>query len=275
MHRVTDATRAQVAARRGRARLPARTCWPATSPPAAPGRSRWWCRTSTRRTSPNCCRRSSAPPASRGYNVLIDQTDGDAEHEKLFLIPRLRATALRRDDLQPARVWPRRTCRPRPEPAPRRPRRAGQSTAASTTSASTTSPRPARPRPPDRPRAAPYRRDRRPALPHRRGGPAAHAGLPAGPRAPPGCPFDEELVISTAALQPLRRRRRHGPLLDLEEPPDAVFCYSDLVASGALHTLASARAARSRGRRRRRLRRHRGRPVRQPVRSRRSRRTRS
>ncbi|OAH14314.1 LacI family DNA-binding transcriptional regulator [Streptomyces jeddahensis] len=53
-----------------------------------------------------------------------------------------------------------------------------------------------------------------------------------------GIPVREELVISTPRFNRSDGARAMAHLLDLEEPPDAVFCYSDLVALGALHTLA-------------------------------------
>jgi LacI family repressor for deo operon, udp, cdd, tsx, nupC, and nupG len=54
-----------------------------------------------------------------------------------------------------------------------------------------------------------------------------------------GIPVREELVISTPRFNRSDGATAMAHLLDLEEPPDAVFCYSDLVALGALHTLAS------------------------------------
>ena len=53
-----------------------------------------------------------------------------------------------------------------------------------------------------------------------------------------GLPLREELIISTPRFNRSDGARAMAHLLDLEEPPDAVFCYSDLVALGALHTLA-------------------------------------
>ena len=53
-------------------------------------------------------------------------------------------------------------------------------------------------------------------------------------------------------------------LLDRADPPDAVFCYSDLVALGAIHTAGQPGPAGAGGRRGDRLRRHRGRRVLQP-----------
>ncbi|MEU3342223.1 LacI family DNA-binding transcriptional regulator [Streptomyces sp. NPDC006668] len=53
-----------------------------------------------------------------------------------------------------------------------------------------------------------------------------------------GIPVREELVISTPRFNRSDGASAMAHLLDLEEPPDAVFCYSDLVALGALHTLA-------------------------------------
>lgn len=54
-----------------------------------------------------------------------------------------------------------------------------------------------------------------------------------------GLPVREELIISTPRFNRSDGASAMAHLLDLEEPPDAVFCYSDLVALGALHTLAS------------------------------------
>ncbi|MFF4259744.1 LacI family DNA-binding transcriptional regulator [Streptomyces sp. NPDC001663] len=55
-----------------------------------------------------------------------------------------------------------------------------------------------------------------------------------------GLPVSEELIVSTPRFNRSDGATAMAHLLDdLEEPPDAVFCYSDLVALGALHTLAS------------------------------------
>ncbi|WP_449351886.1 substrate-binding domain-containing protein [Streptomyces shaanxiensis] len=54
-----------------------------------------------------------------------------------------------------------------------------------------------------------------------------------------GIPVREELIISTPRFNRSDGASAMAHLLDLEEPPDAVFCYSDLVALGALHTLAA------------------------------------
>ncbi|MEU1318170.1 LacI family DNA-binding transcriptional regulator [Streptomyces tibetensis] len=54
-----------------------------------------------------------------------------------------------------------------------------------------------------------------------------------------GLPVREELVVSTPRFNRADGATAMAHLLDLEEPPDAVFCYSDLVALGALHTLAA------------------------------------
>ena len=54
-----------------------------------------------------------------------------------------------------------------------------------------------------------------------------------------GLPVREELVVSTPRFNRSDGATAMAHLLDLEEPPDAVFCYSDLVALGALHTLAA------------------------------------
>jgi DNA-binding LacI/PurR family transcriptional regulator len=54
-----------------------------------------------------------------------------------------------------------------------------------------------------------------------------------------GLPVREEFVISTPRFNRSDGAAAMAHLLDLEEPPDAVFCYSDLVALGAVHTLVS------------------------------------
>ncbi|MFF3501527.1 LacI family DNA-binding transcriptional regulator [Streptomyces sp. NPDC003247] len=54
-----------------------------------------------------------------------------------------------------------------------------------------------------------------------------------------GLPVHEDLIISTPRFNRADGATAMAHLLDREEPPDAVFCYSDLVALGAMHTLAS------------------------------------
>jgi LacI family transcriptional regulator, repressor for deo operon, udp, cdd, tsx, nupC, and nupG len=54
-----------------------------------------------------------------------------------------------------------------------------------------------------------------------------------------GVPVREEYVVATPRFNRSDGATAMAHLLDLAEPPDAVFCYSDLVALGALHTLAS------------------------------------
>jgi DNA-binding LacI/PurR family transcriptional regulator len=54
-----------------------------------------------------------------------------------------------------------------------------------------------------------------------------------------GMPVREELIIGTPRFNRADGAGAMAHLLDLDEPPDAVFCYSDLVALGAMHTLAS------------------------------------
>ncbi|WP_245673985.1 MULTISPECIES: LacI family DNA-binding transcriptional regulator [Actinoplanes] len=49
----------------------------------------------------------------------------------------------------------------------------------------------------------------------------------------------EDLVIGTPRFNRPDGAHAMARLLDLEEPPDAVFCYSDLVALGAIHTIVS------------------------------------
>ncbi|MBT0772584.1 LacI family DNA-binding transcriptional regulator [Kineosporia sp. J2-2] len=58
---------------------------------------------------------------------------------------------------------------------------------------------------------------------------AAHAAA--------GLPLDESLIIGTPRFNRLDGATAMESLLRLDNPPDAVFCYSDLVASGAIHTL--------------------------------------
>ena len=58
---------------------------------------------------------------------------------------------------------------------------------------------------------------------------AAHAAA--------GRPVDESLIIRTARFNRADGAAAMARLLDRDDPPDAVFCYSDLVASGAIHTL--------------------------------------
>jgi LacI family repressor for deo operon, udp, cdd, tsx, nupC, and nupG len=48
---------------------------------------------------------------------------------------------------------------------------------------------------------------------------------------------DESLVISTPRFNRADGAHAMAGLLDRPDPPDAVFCYSDLVALGAIHTL--------------------------------------
>lgn len=54
-----------------------------------------------------------------------------------------------------------------------------------------------------------------------------------------GRPVDEELVVPTPRFNRSDGAWAMARLLELENPPDAVFCYSDLVALGAMHTLAA------------------------------------
>jgi DNA-binding LacI/PurR family transcriptional regulator len=60
---------------------------------------------------------------------------------------------------------------------------------------------------------------------------AAHAAA--------GLPVDESLIIGTPRFNRIDGATAMAALLDRDDPPDAVFCYSDLVASGAIHTLLS------------------------------------
>ncbi|WP_433462180.1 LacI family DNA-binding transcriptional regulator [Spirillospora sp. CA-128828] len=53
-----------------------------------------------------------------------------------------------------------------------------------------------------------------------------------------GVLVDENLIIATPRFNRSDGAGAMAHLLELDEPPDAVFCYSDLVALGAMHTLA-------------------------------------
>jgi LacI family repressor for deo operon, udp, cdd, tsx, nupC, and nupG len=48
---------------------------------------------------------------------------------------------------------------------------------------------------------------------------------------------DESLIIVTPRFNRIDGAQAMSALLDRDDPPDAVFCYSDLVASGAIHTI--------------------------------------
>lgn len=52
-----------------------------------------------------------------------------------------------------------------------------------------------------------------------------------------GLPVDESLIIPTPRFNRADGAGAMRLLLDRDHPPDAVFCYSDLVALGALHTV--------------------------------------
>ena len=52
-----------------------------------------------------------------------------------------------------------------------------------------------------------------------------------------GLPVDDSLIISTARFNRIDGATAMAALLDRDDRPDAVFCYSDLVASGAIHTI--------------------------------------
>jgi DNA-binding LacI/PurR family transcriptional regulator len=54
-----------------------------------------------------------------------------------------------------------------------------------------------------------------------------------------GLPVHEELIIRTPRFNRADGAGAMARLLDRPDPPDAVFCYSDLVALGAIHTLVS------------------------------------
>ncbi|MFC7527295.1 LacI family DNA-binding transcriptional regulator [Actinoplanes sp. GCM10030250] len=54
-----------------------------------------------------------------------------------------------------------------------------------------------------------------------------------------GLAVREDLIIGTPRFNRIDGAQAMAHLLDLENPPDAVFCYSDLVALGAIHTIVS------------------------------------
>jgi LacI family repressor for deo operon, udp, cdd, tsx, nupC, and nupG len=60
---------------------------------------------------------------------------------------------------------------------------------------------------------------------------AAHQGA--------GLPIDESLIIGTPRFNRVDGAQAMELLLEKDDPPDAVFCYSDLVASGAIHAALS------------------------------------
>ncbi|MER6125587.1 LacI family DNA-binding transcriptional regulator [Streptomyces sp. NPDC001795] len=175
----------------------------------------------------------------QGYNVLIDQTDGDAEHEKLFLsggsqhllfdgvifspLGLAQSDLSERDASLPLVVLGERVSNGTFDHIGIDDVTASREATEHLLGLG-------------RRRVAAIGR---PALPHRRGGPAAHPRLPFGPRAgrhtrPGG------VRHLHPALQPLRRRHRHGPPAGPRRTSGrGLFFYSDLVALGALHTLAS------------------------------------
>jgi DNA-binding LacI/PurR family transcriptional regulator len=52
-------------------------------------------------------------------------------------------------------------------------------------------------------------------------------------------PVHEDLIIRTPRFNRVDGARAMAHLLDSGDPPDVVFCYSDLVALGAIHTLVT------------------------------------
>jgi DNA-binding LacI/PurR family transcriptional regulator len=62
-----------------------------------------------------------------------------------------------------------------------------------------------------------------------RGFRAAHAAA--------GREIDESLIVRTRRFNRIDGAQAMAALLDRADPPDAVFCFSDLVASGAIHTI--------------------------------------
>lgn len=171
----------------------------------------------------------------QGYNVLIDQTDGDAEHEKLFLsggsqhllfdgvifspLGLAQSDLSERDASLPLVVLGERV---------------SDGTFDHIGIDDVTASREATEHPLalGRRRVAaigdqPYRTGEAAQL-RTRGYRLAHERA--------GIPVREEFVISTPRFNRSDGATAMAHLLDLEEPPDAVFCYSAL---GALHTLAS------------------------------------
>ena len=70
----------------------------------------------------------------------------------------------------------------------------------------------------------------------RRDRPAAAARLPGG-AAPHGLPADPDLVVTTAGIHPCRGSAAVDRLLALDRAADAIFCFNDLLALGALRRL--------------------------------------
>ncbi len=174
----------------------------------------------------------------RGYNVLIDQTEGDAEHEKLFLTRGSQhllfdgvifsPLGLAQSDL---------SVRDASLPLVVLGERVSDGSFDHIGIDDVTASRQATEHLLDlgRRRVAaigdqPYRTGEAAQL-RTRGFRLAHERA--------GLPVHEELIISTPRFNRSDGATAMAHLLDLEEPPDAVFCYSDLVALGALHTLAS------------------------------------
>jgi DNA-binding LacI/PurR family transcriptional regulator len=54
-----------------------------------------------------------------------------------------------------------------------------------------------------------------------------------------GLPVREEFIVRRPRFNRADGAAAMAHLLDLDDPPDAVFCYSDLVALGAVHTLVA------------------------------------
>lgn len=52
-----------------------------------------------------------------------------------------------------------------------------------------------------------------------------------------GLPYDPDLVVQTPHYHRLDGAKAAAELLDQGDRPDAIFCYTDLIAIGALHTL--------------------------------------
>ena len=90
-----------------------------------------------------------------------------------------------------------------------------------------------------------------------RHGPGAAAWLPPGPQGGPACLRPRPRHRASRTSSRADGAHRDAELLALPEPPDAVFCFNDLMAIGALRALRRGRRAGAGGGRHRRLRRHR------------------
>ena len=169
-----------------------------------------------------------------GYTILIDQTNGDAKREQYVvdgmaaqLVDGIIFSPVAMDRLDIARAYRHHAARPARRARLGRPR---------TTSRSTTSPR----------------RVRRPSTSLLSAAAASPRSAPSPPtsRAPRGCARPGTARRCATPGSRSRRRssctarqyhRRDGAeaaayLAELEEPPDAVFCFNDTLALGAMRT---------------------------------------